>query len=57
MEKPEVKEMFETFCFMAVEEFLMKKRMQRTLDVFREEWDRPSEVIPLPVFAFRMFSF
>lgn len=34
----------ETFAFMLVEEFLMKKDMHETLDVFRSEWKRPAEV-------------
>jgi hypothetical protein len=34
----------ENFCYMVIEEFLMKKNMQCTLWEFRKEWKRPSEV-------------
>ncbi len=35
---PEEADPFETFCFMVVEEFLMRKRMTKTLESFRKEW-------------------
>ena len=38
-------QMMDTFAFMVMEEFLMKKDMPVTLQKFREEWDRPPEVI------------
>lgn len=38
---------FDTFCFMAVEEFLMKKNMTQTLKEFRSEWVRPDENVSL----------
>jgi len=34
----------EIFCYLAVEEFLMKKQMHGTLRQFREEWRRPDQV-------------
>jgi hypothetical protein len=34
---------FDVFCHMAVEEFLMRKNLRGTLEVFRKEWGRPSE--------------
>jgi hypothetical protein len=33
----------ETFCFMMIEEFLMRKKMTETLSQFRSEWIRPDE--------------
>ena len=33
----------ETFCFMLVEDFLMRKKMDATLGQFRSEWQRPVE--------------
>eukprot|EP01038_Epipyxis_sp_PR26KG_P007730 gene7730-10505_t len=35
--------MFNSFCFMVMEEFLSKKGMINTLKCLREEWNRPSE--------------
>jgi hypothetical protein len=35
---------FENFCSMVVEEYLMKKNLTATLDTLRSEWQRPSEV-------------
>jgi hypothetical protein len=32
------------FCFLLVEEFLMKNNMTSTLDSFRQEWKRPDDV-------------
>lgn len=37
-------EVQQTFCFLLVEEFLMKKNMTNTLNCFREEWNRPDDV-------------
>ena len=38
-------EKLSTFCFLAMEEFLMKKNMTDTLEAFRNEWtERPDEV-------------
>lgn len=38
-------EQLTTFCFMVIEEFLMKKNMSDTLDAFRNEWTtRPDDV-------------
>jgi hypothetical protein len=35
---------FDTFCHMVIEEYLMRKKLTGTLEMFREEWeDRPSE--------------
>jgi hypothetical protein len=35
----------ETFCFMVMEDFFIRKGMHSTLQSFRNEWQRPSEVI------------
>ena len=35
---------FETFCFMMVEEFLMRKRMLKSLAAFRDEWPQKDNV-------------
>ncbi len=32
------------FCYLVLEEFLMKKNMTETLKHFREEWTRPDDV-------------
>lgn len=35
----------EIFCYLLIEEFLMKKNLQNTLETFRDEWiSRPDEV-------------
>jgi hypothetical protein len=39
---------FENFCSMVVEEYLMKKNLTATLDTLRSEWQRPSEVRARP---------
>jgi hypothetical protein len=39
---------FENFCSMVVEEYLMKKNLTATLDTLRSEWQRPSEVSARP---------
>ena len=33
----------ETFCYMLIEDFLMRKNLGGTLDAFRSEWQRPEE--------------
>jgi hypothetical protein len=38
-----VEDPMETFCYMMVEEFLMRKKMTDTLSQFRNEWIRPDE--------------
>lgn len=35
---------FDNFCCMVVEEFLIRKNLSATLDTMRAEWKRPSEV-------------
>lgn len=35
----------EVFCHMILEEFMTTRNMQSTLQAFRKEWDRPTEVI------------
>jgi len=39
-----MEEHFTNFCHMMIEDFLMQKGMQNTLQEFRKEWDRPDEV-------------
>ncbi len=41
--QPSIGELFETFCYMAVEEFLIKKDMKATLSSFKSEYVRPNE--------------
>ena len=36
--KSEFEEQIETFCYLIVEEFLIKKHFNNTLNNFREEW-------------------
>jgi hypothetical protein len=40
-------ETYEIFCFMVIEEFLMKKNMHDSLRSFRSEWKRPAEDVTL----------
>lgn len=35
---------FDNFCTMVVEEYLIRKNLTATLDTLRAEWRRPSEV-------------
>jgi hypothetical protein len=43
--KPVSPDQLTTFCYMVMEEFLMKKNMVDTLDAFRNEWTtRPDDV-------------
>lgn len=38
----------EIFCYLLMEEFLMRKNLTQTLNQFREEWiTRPDEVVHL----------
>jgi hypothetical protein len=32
------------FCYMVLEEFMVKRNLKHSLETFREEWKRPSEV-------------
>ena len=41
---PNQESFFDNFCFMVIEEFLMKKELPETLKHFREEYTRPNEV-------------
>ncbi|KAJ1426012.1 hypothetical protein B484DRAFT_87111 [Ochromonadaceae sp. CCMP2298] len=38
-----LEDIFDNFCYMAVEEFLQKKGLHSTLGTLREEWQRPDE--------------
>jgi hypothetical protein len=42
-----MEEHFNNFCHMMIEEFLMQKGMQNTLQEFRKEWERPEENMSL----------
>ena len=39
-----VENIFDNFCCMVVEEYLIRKNLGATLDTLRSEWQRPSEV-------------
>lgn len=37
-------EVFETFCYMIIEEFMMKKKLSKTLETFRSEYTMKDDV-------------
>jgi hypothetical protein len=33
------------FCYMVLEEFMVKRNLKNSLQTFRDEWKRPNEVL------------
>ena len=44
MSQADVDACYESFCFMLLEDFMMKKNMKNSLEAFRAEYTRPDEV-------------
>ena len=44
MSKADVDACYESFCYMLLEDFMMKKNMNNSLRAFREEYTPPDEV-------------
>lgn len=39
------------FCYMVLEEFMVKRNLKNSLQTFRDEWKRPNEVLRFSLYV------